>query len=250
MVNKVVYCTTDPRLRGPGTDHVPILTVLELPAKRADRTPRYNFRVVEWEDFKKELATRMEELPEPGPIRSEEEYEAAVSGLTRVLQETIHAMVPVTRPSPHSKRWWSKELDILKKKKNKLSSTSYKYRALTGHPSHEEHRRIRREYSSTIVTAKRDHWTLSLEGLSYGDVWMANHYISGDGLDGGRTQIPTLMLHPHAAGGEAMVASTNEEKSRMLMKLMFPNKPEGCQSPDESYDNQLPSSDEIVEGQI
>ena len=26
MVDKIVYCTTDPRLRGPGTDHVPILT--------------------------------------------------------------------------------------------------------------------------------------------------------------------------------------------------------------------------------
>ena len=31
--DKIVYCTTDPRLRGPGTDHVPILTALELPCK-------------------------------------------------------------------------------------------------------------------------------------------------------------------------------------------------------------------------
>jgi hypothetical protein len=28
----VTICDTDPRLRGPGTDHVPILTTLELPA--------------------------------------------------------------------------------------------------------------------------------------------------------------------------------------------------------------------------
>ena len=28
--DKVIYCTTDPWLRGPGTDHVSILTVLEL----------------------------------------------------------------------------------------------------------------------------------------------------------------------------------------------------------------------------
>ena len=31
LEEKIVYCTTDPRLRGPSTDHVPILTALELP---------------------------------------------------------------------------------------------------------------------------------------------------------------------------------------------------------------------------
>ena len=33
--DKVIYCTTDPWSRGPGTDHVLILTVLELPVVRA-----------------------------------------------------------------------------------------------------------------------------------------------------------------------------------------------------------------------
>ena len=31
LEEKIVYCTTDPRLRGPSTDHVPILTALEFP---------------------------------------------------------------------------------------------------------------------------------------------------------------------------------------------------------------------------
>ena len=167
----------------------------------------------------------MEELLEPGLLQSEEEYEAAVSRLTRVFQETIHMTVPVTQPSPHSKRWWSKELDILKKKKKKLRSTSYKYRALTDHPSHEEYRWIRREYSSVIMRAKQDHGTAYLEGLSYWSVCTANHYISGDRSDRGKTQIPTCTLHPPAAGGETVVASTNEEKSHMLMRLMFPISP-------------------------
>ena len=30
LEEKIVYCTTNPRLRGPGTDHVPILTALEF----------------------------------------------------------------------------------------------------------------------------------------------------------------------------------------------------------------------------
>ena len=41
--DKVIYCTTDLWLRGPGTDHVPILTVLELPLVRAMNAVMYNF---------------------------------------------------------------------------------------------------------------------------------------------------------------------------------------------------------------
>ena len=31
--DKIIYCMTDPRLRGLGTDHMPILTVLKLPVE-------------------------------------------------------------------------------------------------------------------------------------------------------------------------------------------------------------------------
>ena len=45
--DKVITCTTDPHLRGPGTDHVPILTTLELPVEWVASTPSYNFQAVE-----------------------------------------------------------------------------------------------------------------------------------------------------------------------------------------------------------
>jgi len=101
---------------------------------------------------------------------------------------------------------------VLKKNKNKLSSTSYKYRALTDHPSHEEHRQARREYSGAIMKAKQEHWAAYLEGLSYADVWPANWYISGDGSDGGKTRIPTLTLHPAMEGGQPVVATTTKRR--------------------------------------
>ena len=47
-----------------------------------------------------------------------------------------------------------------------------------------------------------------------------------------------------------MVVTTNEEKSTMLMKLMFPSKPNGLQVPSEDYTNQLPPPTEITEGQV
>jgi hypothetical protein len=41
----VTICNTDPRLRGSGTDHMPILTTLELPASKKKISPACNWRL-------------------------------------------------------------------------------------------------------------------------------------------------------------------------------------------------------------
>ena len=73
---------------------------------------------------------------------------------------------------------------------------------------------------------------------------------SGDGSDGGKTCILTLILRPSDPAAEPEVATTNKEKSAMLMRLMFPIKPRGYSVPVESYDDQLPSLPEITESQV
>ena len=71
----------------------------------------------------------------------------AINSLMEAIHGTIHAVVPKRHPSPYSKRWWSRELTELKKRKNQLINASYKFRALPDHPIHEEHRLIRSKYS-------------------------------------------------------------------------------------------------------
>ena len=100
------------------------------------------------------------------------------------------------------------------------------------------------------MKAKRDHWSAFIEGLSYGDVWIANRYISKDGTDGGKTRIPTLTLHLSEPDWPATVATTNEEKSMMLATLMFPARPESVTLQEESYDEPLPNPQIITESQI
>ena len=192
----------------------------------------------------------MSDFPDPVMLSTETAFQAAVSNLTDALQDTIHTTVPHIRPSPHSKRWWSNELTSLKGKKNKLSNMSYKYRALPSHPVHEEHRAIRRLYSEAITTAKREHWASFLEGLSYGEVWTANRYISNEVTDGSKTRIPTLTLQSADPSVPPVVASTNEEKSVMLAGLMFPAKPSSCAVAATEYEDQLPTPQRITEDQI
>ena len=228
----IVSCTTAPRLQGLGTDHVPILIILELPVKSAPVTPTRNFRTVNWEEFREELATTLGGLLAPHTLPDKQSMLASVAGLTVAIQDTIHKKVPTSHLSPHTKRWWNKELSALKKKKNQLGNTSYKFRTVPDHPIHEEHHKIRNQYRNEIQAAKKAHWAEFLEHMTNRDIWTANQYISGDASDGGKTRIPTLTLSsPPGSGVPDEEAATNEDKSAMLAKLMFPAHPSVCLIP-------------------
>ena len=202
------------------------------------------------EVFLTELGMRLADIPSPAPLSTEEELTMAVNGLTEALQGTIDVIVSRQHPSPHSKRWWSRKLMELKKRKNNLSNVSYKFRVLPDHPVHEEHRVIRNKYSAAITDAKGEHWTTFLEGLSYSEVCMANCYISGENADGRKKSIPTLMQQPADPSLPPTVALTNEDKNLMLVKLMFPARPADCGVPQEDFKDQLPIPPSITEDQI
>jgi len=47
---------------GPGADHMPILTVIDLQARRLKLVTPYNFCVVNWDKFREELEARLEDV--------------------------------------------------------------------------------------------------------------------------------------------------------------------------------------------
>ena len=130
--------------------------------------PMYNFRLMDWGEFRAELTTRVMDIAAPGPIMTEAVFHNAVSELTGVVQDTIHTTVQLLLPLLFSKRWWNKNLKKLKKEKNKLSSLSYRYRTAPSHSSHKEHRRVWNLYCEEITNTKQEHWAAFLEDMMYG----------------------------------------------------------------------------------
>ena len=59
-----IQCNTNPGLRGPNTDHLPILSTLDLPTTRNIPKPTCNFRATDWNKFSDHLA---ETLPQDEP---------------------------------------------------------------------------------------------------------------------------------------------------------------------------------------
>ncbi|KAH9955355.1 hypothetical protein BC827DRAFT_1099873, partial [Russula dissimulans] len=136
----LIACETKPDCRGVNTDHLPIITELNLSAAQATEDTLLNFREVNWDEFREGLSTQLRMLRQPERIQSQQELDLCCGELTEAIQRMISDEVPVTKLTPRTKRWWTKELTQLRKAANKLGRFSYNLRNETEHSAHEEHK--------------------------------------------------------------------------------------------------------------
>jgi hypothetical protein len=130
-------CNTNPASRGPKTDHVPITSILELEIPLANTEPAHNFHNTNWDKFKENLQTNLNTLNPLSPILTEGVFHNTARKLTEVIQETIKQNIPMSKPSPYSKHWWTHNLTVKRQELAMLQQIAYNLRALSNHPTHE-----------------------------------------------------------------------------------------------------------------
>ena len=248
LVDLITRCKVEPAARPPSTDHFPIITNITLPQERTETPASYNFREVDWEDFKEILDNRLETAPNPPTITSPDHLTATLDQLTKVIQDVIQENVTKSKPRPDEKRWWNGDLRRMKKEINRLRAISFNYRALADHPSHEELRIKCNAYGESIVKAKRQHWTNYLEEMTATEIWTANKFIKEPAGDGGCPRIPTLKVDN--AGIETQV-NNNDDKAKIFAKTFFPPPPPlPVEQEQINYPEPLPDPPQITEDQI
>jgi hypothetical protein len=210
-------------MQPPKTDHFPIVTILNLPTTLVIPKLSCDYKMVEWCEFNEKLFNELAKILPAQQITNEIQLHSTISDLTKAIQNTILDKVPMNKPCPHSKRWWNKKLDDMKKGISKLSNISYKFRALSDHGSHEEYRAAKTEYAEEITRAKEQHWANYLEEVTEDKLWMANKYLSEPSGNGGRTCIPTLKVT--LSDGQIQETNSNEEKAKAISKSFFPENP-------------------------
>jgi 23S rRNA pseudoU1915 N3-methylase RlmH len=75
---------------------------------------------MEWPKLVKTLKTNLTNIPPPAEIKDTQEFNNKLKLLNEAIQDAISKHVKLTKPSPYSKRWWSKELADEKKKSQQL----------------------------------------------------------------------------------------------------------------------------------
>ena len=231
------------------TDHLPIITKLDLTLAKAPSKSLANFRNVDWEKFRKTLEGQLRTLGLPRTIRNQGELDIECSRLTNALQNTIQSVVPTTELCPKSRRWWTKELTDLRREASRLGRKASKLKDRPNDPTHSESAKAKKAYEKAIEYNKKHHWRDWLEKADDPDIWTAHRYISAPASDGSTTRIPTLKaIH----NGEEVTVSTNDEKSQMLARSFFPPKPPENTQGEQEHDYPTPicKMDDITRGQI
>ncbi|KAJ3476748.1 hypothetical protein NLI96_g10952 [Meripilus lineatus] len=181
---------------------------------------RYLWRDTEWKEYGNTLTDLLAEQDftvKSSTADSPETIDAAANILSECMARAAELTVPVSKPSPFSKRWWTKELS-----EQLRSLKTLQNRALKRNSTPAERAAVipaRREYTAAVKRQKRRHWAKWLEEATDRTVWQANKYI---------TQEPgnvTASRTPDLQGPQGM-ATTNEEKSNVLRDTFFPEAPD------------------------
>ena len=222
FLDSILTCDVLSDTPGINTDHLPILTTLDLSIARAPANPPKNFRNVDWESFEKVLTGKLDKLSPQNRIRNAGELDDACLKLTKALQDTIDEEVRTTSTGITAKKWWTKELKKLRQEANKKGRKASQYGEWPEHHSHAEKREAHKLYHKTMERTKRQHWRDWLEKAEDPDIWTAHRYTASPAGDGGKSRIPVLLS---TRNGQEITAATNEDKSNMLAKTFFPPRP-------------------------
>jgi hypothetical protein len=215
-------CDALPEQRGLRTDHLPILTTLDLATTIAPPRATSNFREVDWNQFRETLEGHLARRTPPAAIETQAQLDEACEDITEAIQDTINTEVPTTTICAKSKRWWTKELTMLRKEAKHLGRQSYKNRDKPFHYTHAAHTDANKLYHRTLKATKLHHWRDWLEKAEDPDIWTIQKLLAAPATDGSSTKIPALK---YKTGNTERIARSNDEKSQILAKSFFPPKP-------------------------
>ena len=127
-----------------------------------------------------------------------------MSIIVEVLNETLEEL----KPTPFSRRRWTKELMALKKEQNRLSNKSYKLRDIPGHPIHTEFKAVVNKFKEVMTDTCKQHWVDWLESVEHQEIYMANKFLVSEPLDYSCTRVPVLRI---SLNGTAGMAESNQD---------------------------------------
>ena len=218
-------CTTREDWRPVKTDHFPIITHVRAFVERTRARPRYDYRLVDWDEFNETLAARLKGIPNTGRIHTTEEADGRLRALEDALRETVNQHVPCTTSTPYSKRWWTRELTKERKEVKRMARKARAVAGMQGHPDIERYRIRRNEFAQAIRSAKQKHWNEWLSNIDQRSIWDAHRFTNSEPADGGSARIPVLRTQGQTAGAIVEEASSNDSKAHLFHQMFFPARP-------------------------
>src|SRR5882724_13241068 len=103
IADHVIRCHTLPEERPVRTDHIPIVTEVDLSLEEQTESPCLNFRIVDWKQVREMLASRIEGMNAQEEVNTPGELQLCVEELTRTVTEVIEVCILKVAPMPDQK---------------------------------------------------------------------------------------------------------------------------------------------------
>ena len=110
LIDTFISCNTYPQLRPQKTDHMKIISLLEMEPERVEHVNKHNYKLTDWEAFRKTLGVSLEELGATEELTSLEEFHNKLAQVNDAIKAAVSKHIPLTRLSPYTKQWWNKGL--------------------------------------------------------------------------------------------------------------------------------------------
>jgi hypothetical protein len=123
------------------------------------------YRKTDWGEYREKLQARLQGMSCPDTYESADYLEKGVHDLEEAIRATTEEVVPLSKPSPQWKRWFTPELKTLRNESAKLQRTAYHHRFKLDHPVHEAARAAEKKYSKVVEAQKAQHWWAWLANL-------------------------------------------------------------------------------------
>ena len=224
----IQWCNTVLAIWPPLANHMPIITILNLPFPRSSATKSLNFRLAEWSEISAVLKQHLEVESPVSHIGLKEVFIKKVDDLVHIISEVLEEHLEERTPNPFKQRWWTKELSLLKKAKNRLSNKSFKFWHLRDHHIHAEYRMATNKFKEVMHEMWDQDWKDWLKSASQQDLYITNKYISSEPSDHSNARIPTLHTSPN---GLPNLDKSNSDKGPALADSFFPPPLVRCQVP-------------------
>lgn len=116
LEDSIVRCETQEEKRPSKTDHFPIRTDLLMEKETGREREQWNWKKVDWDQFRNDLEEKLEKVPRR-PIKNKEEAQQILNQMYKAINETMKANVPLNKSSKFQRRWWNKEIENTIRKK-------------------------------------------------------------------------------------------------------------------------------------
>ena len=180
------------------------------------RSHRFNWKKANWKEFSSQLSSLANSqatewaaaLTSPTPPN----LDKAAQMLRDAILTALTSTVPLSRPSPRSKAWWTDELTA---DRLAMVRAERKWKAKRTRATRERYRQLRNAYGHSIVAAKRNCFDNFLANAQGKDVFTALRFTRPKRV----LRTPTMVANTGNANSFA-------EKAALFRQTLFPPLPD------------------------